>query len=235
MGRAGLRAPRNLRTRHRPLRTAGSDRTWRRRPRTSRASWQNRNLRQAPSDRLRRCCASWSTSTNRTAPAKVTAASHNSDFDRKPQKDRGRGAPGARASSSAANGVGGTDSQGNGRWSDAFRFAVCIVPSSQHLAGRFFASFPIRISPRSNSAPGICTLHFLSASAQIRTAGNPSRHHCRILFLLNQMEDGGDISSRCRVTSRSHPCSRKSFSAWCNASACVECGRFMVSHQPSRR
>ena len=49
-------------------------------------------------------------STNRTAPAKVTAGSHNSDFDRKPQKDRGRGAPGARASSSAANGVGATDS-----------------------------------------------------------------------------------------------------------------------------
>jgi hypothetical protein len=35
-------------------------------------------------------------------------------------------------------------------------------------------------------------------------------------------------SSNCRVISRSHPYSRKSFSAWFNASFWVECGMLMI-------
>src|SRR5436190_16833121 len=58
-------------------------------------------------------------------------------------------------------------------------------------------------------------------------AGNRAKHQSRSL-LLNQMEGGGDIRSKCRAISRSHPCSRKSFSACRNASSWVEWGMLMV-------
>jgi hypothetical protein len=47
--------------------------------------------------------------------------------------------------------------------------------------------------------------------------------------LLNQTEGGGDIRSKCRAISRSHPCSRKSFSASRNALSWLEWDRLVVS------